>query len=293
MKYIWFICLLILFIACKQQPLQQTTAQRIISLSPHVTEIIYALGQQKKLIAVSDFCNYPPQANAKEHIGGLLNPNLEKLLGLKATLFIGTPASYDLATKLEAQHIRTVLLPNDRLNDLFRSIDSIGVLLNCKKEAIRLSQTIHDSLNQYASLSRQLKSKPLAVLVIGRDPGSVRKITISGGSTFLSEIWGLIGGQNIFSSLAMKYSQISKEALLDKNPDLIIEFKFKEEWNADRQRQNLNEWEALNRLKAVQQKNLFVLTGDYTLIPGPRIYKLAADYYQIMKKYNIKMKTTL
>ncbi len=284
MKHIWFFSLFIIFFSCTQQPQPETAVQKVVSLSPHITEIIYALGQQDKLVAVSDFCNYPPEAQAKEKIGGLLNPNLEKILGLQANLFIGTPAHQDLAEKLAKQHLKTVLLPNDRLEDIFTTIDSIGTLLQCPKQAKALNHSIHDSLSFYQTAAKQFTHKNTrALLVIGREPGGLRKITIASGQTFLSQVWDELGGSNAFGRLSMKYVQINREALLESNPDVIIEFRYKESWNAQKQAGLIEEWQGLNRLQAVQSKHLFALTKDYTLIPGPRIYKLAADYYRIMK----------
>ena len=284
MKRIWMLAFLFVWIACSQQLPQSAAAPRVVSLSPHITEMIYALGQQDKLAAVSDFCTYPPEAQSKERIGGLLNPNLEKILGLQANLFIGTPAHSDLAEKLTRQHLKTVLLPNDRLEDIFSTIDSIGTLLHCSKQAELLNQAIRDSLRFYQQAAQQLKHKSLrALFVIGREPGSLRKITIASGSTFLSQVWNELGGRNAFDALPMKYVQINREALLENNPDIIIEFRYKENWNAQKQKQLLGQWQGLNRLRAVRAGHIFVLTGDYTLIPGPRIYELAGDYVRIMK----------
>ncbi len=284
MKYFWIIVFVFIWSACTQQPPQTSASQRVVSLSPHITEIIYALGQQDKLVAVSDFCSYPPEAQAKEHIGGLLNPNLEKILSLQANLFIGTPAHNDLAEKLAKQGLKSVLLPNDRLEDIFSSIDSVGTLLHCSQKARALNQAIHDSLTVYRIAAKRFKrTNPRALFVIGREPGTLRKLTIASGQTFLSQVWEALGGSNAFGTLSMKYVQINREALLENNPDLIIEFRYKEAWNAQKQEQLVHEWQSLGRLQAVQEKNIFVVTKDYTLIPGPRIYKLAADYVHIMK----------
>lgn len=261
----------------------------MVSLSPHITEIIFALGAQDKLVGISDFCTYPPQTDQIERIGGLLNPNLEKLLSLKADLFIGTPAHQELALKLSEQHLRTVLLANDRFEDIFNTIDSIGVLLNKTDQAYKLQKTIHDSLAYYLAKVPRMQQKPKALLSIGREPGSIRKITASGNNTFIAEMWRQNGAENAFADLPAKYAQISSEALLQKNPEIIIEFKFKESWNTQKNIANKKEWASLHNLQAVQRGHIYTLTGDYTLIPGPRIYLLARDYQQILAEYAGKL----
>jgi len=276
--------LLAVFSCSPSHKTENQTTTRIISLSPHITEIIYALGQQNKLAAVSDFCTFPPQTSEKEHIGGLLNPNIEKMASLKADLFIGTPAHFELSKKLEHLHLRSVLLPNDRLQDIFTAIDSIGILLNCRQAADSLVRSIKDSLAFYQKKARMLSKHPSALLVIGREPGSARKIMVAGPSTFLNEVWELSGGKNVFPALPADYAQVSLEALLKNNPNLIIEFKFKEKWDEKKNQINQSEWTELNQLMAVRDKQIYVLNGDYTLIPGPRIYLLARDYYTILQR---------
>lgn len=260
--------------------------KKIISLSPHITEIIYALGQQDKLVGVTDFCSYPPQARSKEKIGGLLNPNLEKMYALQANLFIGTPASRELAVKMQSRNCNFIFLANDRLQDLYATIDSVGRLLDCENVAQRLNKTLMDSLQTYSlPLGEKGAKRPRALLVIGRDAGSTRNIMAVGERTFISEVWHLSGGSNAFKDLPASYAQVNREALLERQPDLIIEFKFKEEWNAKKNRQNIKEWKELRKVTAVEKENVFVITGDYSLIPGPRLYLLAKDFRQILNRY--------
>ncbi len=282
--------LMLLGAGCNQQPApaqQQTQVKRIISLSPHVTEILYALGQQDKLVAVTDYCSYPPQASKKPHIGGLLNPNIERIILLKPDVLIGVPAHQALAEKLKKQGLTTVLLPNDQLTDVFFTIDSLGRLLNCEKQAKALIRTLKDSLSHYQRLAHSLNPENRrAVLVIGREPGTVRHITVVGPHTFLDSVWTLVGGKNVFNDLPVAYTQVGQEALLTKQPDIIIELRINEQWDSQKELQNFREWQPLFEVRAVQKRNIFVLTENYTLIPGPRLYLLAKDFYHILRNAN-------
>lgn len=287
-KLIGLVILISLFsLACEnKKSTSGKIPQRIISLSPHTTEIIYALNRQDRLVAVSDFCIYPPEANKKEKIGGLLNPNIEKIMLLKPQLIIGTPAHSEIAEKLKQAHIRFILLDNDSVSDVLNTIDSLGTLLNAKKTADSLQNAIQDSLSSYEHKARQnFTEKPRAMLVIGRDAGTTRNITVAGPNTFLTTIWERVGGINIFNDLPARYTQVNREALLTKNPDIIIEFRFNELWNRKKDMANINEWQSLSTLNAVNGKQIYVLTGDYTLIPGPRLYLLARDFFQIINNY--------
>ena len=283
---LFFAGLLLAFSCGTSRKNSSPNIRRIISLSPHITEILYALGQQNRLVAVSDFCTFPPQAAGKEKIGGLLNPNPEKMVALQPDLCIGTKASSGLREKLPLPETRFVFLANDKLEDVYTTIDSLGILLNCRRQADSLRTLLKDSLRFYsAGFKDRLNGQPGALLVIGREAGSTRNITAAGGNTFISQVWQQTGAANVFADLPVLYAQVSREALLEKQADLIIEFKFKENWNADKDLRNLQEWQGLSNLRAVKRKNIFVINGDYSLIPGPRLYLLARDYGRILEKY--------
>ena len=282
------IAILTILAGCQTQPAGQSSGKirRIVSLSPNITEIIYALGQQDKLVGVTDFCKYPPQATKKRHIGGFVNPNIETIVSLKPDVLIGLPSHADLAQKLQNEHLKFVLLPDDRLADVFFTIDSLGRLLGCETKARHVIKAIQDSLRYYRRQSLAAERfPPKAMLVIGRDPGSTTHITVVGPHTFIDSVWTLMGGKNIFADLPVKYAQVNRENILLKQPDLIIEFHFGKQWNAHKDSLNRRSWQSFTGVPAVKNGQIYVLTGTYTLIPGPRIYKLAADYNRIIQHF--------
>lgn len=261
--------------------------QRIISLSPNVTEALYALHAEEKIIAVTDFCSFPPQAKKKQRIGGLLNPNIEKIIALKPDVLIGTPAHAELANKLDGYNLKTVLLANDSLEDVFTAIDSIGMITGFPERADSLNKLIRDSLIYYNNLSAGFGSlSAQAMFVLGREAGSTRNISVIGPGTFTDQLWRMAGGKNVFAKLPQKFAQVSRESLIHLNPELIIEFKFNTDLNESQKEQLRREWQELKQLRAVINDNIFFLTGDHTLIPGPRIYLLSRDYYFIIKRYS-------
>jgi len=291
-KSLFALILFLIFVwaGCQQQPASNNKGEkirRIISLSPHITEILYALNQQDKIVGVTDFCRFPPEARRKESIGGFLNPNLEKIVMLEPDVLIGVPSHADLAAKLASRNLKMVLLPNDQLKDVFFAIDSLGRLLDCRAQAQALVKTIKDSLNLYRKKAAGILSyKPSAVMVIGRDAGSTGHITVVGPRTFLDSVWTMMGGKNAFSDLPAPYAQINRESFLLKQPEIIIEFKYNEPWDAQKDARNKKEWKNLFRVPAVKNGDIYVLTGNYTLIPGPRVYKLAEDFYRILLEYS-------
>lgn len=284
-------CFYLLLLSCGEVAHKSDDSYaRVISLSPHITEIIYALNQDERLIAVTDYCNFPPQAENKESIGGLFNANLEKIMSSRADLVLGVPAQSDLAWHLKQTDIKIILLANNTLDDIFSSIDSIGSILGVKDRAQGLLKAIQDSLNYYVARAQAVPfKKRKAMLVLGREQGTTRKIGVIGTNNFMDSIWTMLGGINIYGDLPLKFAQISLETILLHDPDLIIEFKTGPDRDDREITENIKEWEDLNMLKAVRNNSVYVLSGDYTLIPGPRLYLLARDYYSILQRLNNKL----
>ena len=279
--------LLILVNCSNTHDTNKKSVQRIISLAPNITEMIYALGEQDKLIAVTDYCNFPEAAKKKEKIGGFLNPNLEKMITLKPDLLIGLQSHSELAQKLEGLNLRTILLLDNTVDEIFSAIDSLGYLLNAPDKSSQLLQSIKDSMTVYRNRAELLPVNGLkAMLVLGRDPGTTRNIGVIGSHNYIDSLWTLLGCQNVFSKIPMKFSQVGREAIIISDPDLIIEFKTGGNMTADDKKRNRMEWSAFNQIKAVRNKNIFVISGVYALIPGPRIYMLMRDYLNILEQYS-------
>ena len=290
LKIINILSLLIIstcFILCNRDnpSIVEKDQYRIISLSPHITEIIYALGAERYLIASTDFCNYPQQAQKTEKIGGLLDPNIEKMIALKPTHLFGVPAHQKLNEELKKFDLTIHMLHNEEISDVFATIDQIGRQIGYQKQAERLVDQIQatfDSLKNVHSVVR----KTGAMLVIGRERGTLRNIMVAGKATFLDEVWQLVGGKNCYRDLPARYATINLESILAKDPDVIIEF------DTDRPRgiyksEMIEQWSVLKDVKAVKLGNLYMVGGGHSMIPGPRMVQLAADFQTIMRQVRL------
>ena len=263
----------------KQKP--NPFQKRIVSLAPHTTEIIYALGGADDLIAVSDFCRFPPEAGKKEKIGGLINPNIEKIVSLKPTLLIGVPSHTKLNDELAKFQLSVIMLPNENISDVLATIDTIGTLLDRKDAAALLIKNIKDSLAVIKSETG--RQRPRAMLVIGRERGTLKNITAAGEDTFINEVWEIAGGINIFSDLPSRYSAVNLETILTRNPEVIIEFDI--EGVPDiRKTDDAKIWKQLAHVSATANGNVFTVTGSHTLIPGPRLVLLARQFRTIIDR---------
>jgi iron complex transport system substrate-binding protein len=275
-----FILLSLVVNGCQKTEVETANPEyRIISLAPHITEIIYALGGQNELIGVTDYCRYPEEAATKEKIGGLLNPNIEKMVRLQPTHLFGLPSHEKLALELKKYDLDVTMIPNENIADVLNTIEKIGNLTGMGKQATKLVSQINMKLDSLKNIN--LTDSLSAILMIGREDGTLRNITAAGRDTYIDELWRLVGGKNSYKDLPSRYGTINIESLLLRDPDVIIEFDMKTERGV--KRLDISpEWDYLSNLKAVQAKNFFVIGGNHTMIPGPRLVMLAEDFREIM-----------
>lgn len=281
-RFLKSILIVILLFSCSDNQKAEHARQRIISLAPNITEVLFALDLGEQVVAVSDFCNYPPQAKNKESIGGLLNPNLEKITALRPDLLIATESYRTLADKLGNKDFLIVLLPEKTVNDVYVTIDSLGTLFQREKKADSLITAIKDSLNFYRV--KDTTATPSAMLVLGRSENTTRNISISSTGAFINELWEYCGGRNAFADIGSSFATLNREDLLKRDPQLIIEFKSSKNWSLEQDEANKKEWQDLN-ISAVKKGQIYVINGNDFLIPGPRMFRLAKKYNRIIKQY--------
>jgi len=190
--------------------------QRIISLAPNLTEILYAIGLGNKIAAVSDYCDRPAGAAVKPKVGGISNPSLEKIISLKPDIVLlttdGNPK--DTNERLVRLGIRTYIFRARRIAELPGELRSMGNVLGAGKEAERLAR-------RFETLSR-LKSKAPAsagrvVFVIQPEP-----LIVAADGNAIQDALQILGWTNIAQDAGKKYVRFSVEELILRSPDVIL-----------------------------------------------------------------------
>ena len=190
--------------------------QRVVSLSPAVTEIIYALGAQDILVGRTDFCEYPPEAQAIPSIGGISNLNIEKILSLDPDLVIsGSMVGKKVTDQMDQMGVPMVcVIEKPRFEALYDNIAAIGKLVGREHEADSLNTLLKDRASQLPTTHYPL---PTVYYVVGFGAGG--NFT-AGGNTFINDIIRMAGGRNIAEDIdGWSYSL---EALVKEDPDYII-----------------------------------------------------------------------
>ena len=205
--------------------------QRVVSLSPAVTEIIYALGAQDILVGRTDFCEYPPEAQAIPSIGGISNLNIEKILSLNPDLVIsGSMVGKKVTDQMDQMGTPMVcVIEKPHFEALYDNIAAIGRLVGKEHEADSLNSLLQQRVNYELRISnseddsnskfkiQNSKLTPKVYYVVGFGPAG--NFT-AGGNTFINDIIRMAGGQNIAEDV--EGWSYSLEALVDADPDYII-----------------------------------------------------------------------
>ncbi len=245
-------------------------AMRIISLSPNITEILFALQLDSEIAGVTDFCNYPAAACQKVRLGGYANPSLETIVAVNPTLIITLNFDQTLHTKLAAFNFPILTVSNESVADILAAIDTIGTVTGRRRAADSLLASLKATQD---SVQRQVHTLPRrrVLLGIGRNPQTLQGLFVAGQGTFLNDLLELAGGENVFADVPLKYPKVALEAIIERNPEIIIEPITKTEVTPAELEQYRQSWSVLPTVDAVRQQRIYFLVGEQVLIPGPRI----------------------
>jgi len=191
---------------------------RIVSLVPSVTEIVFSLGAQDRLVGRTDFCDHPLAVRAKPSVGGMVNPNLETLVALKPDLVIGTDEGNREETfrQLERLRIPTYLVHANRIAETVDLIARVGELTGHQADAPRLTG---EMLRRVEAVRRAVAPfrRPRVLYVLWPDP-----LIVPGWASMLTELIEIAGGVSITAGDGDAYPRLSLEAAVTRAPEVII-----------------------------------------------------------------------
>ena len=246
--------------------------RRIICLKPSVTETVFALGCGEQVVGVSSFCEYPPEVKEKERLGGVINPNFERLIALQPDLVIFQGVFGDIAAFCRKRDIAHLRVEMDDLQTTYKAIRDIGLQLNRVDRADQLCSHIRSSLERTAQAVRG-RGRPRVFFSMFRNTGSFTSLTTVGPHGFLSELLEIAGGDNIFDDVEQRYSQISKESLLKRQPQIIVETLPREKFSPQTITDMRDDWLMFPEVPAVRQGRVYFVPEELLFIPGPRIHE--------------------
>jgi iron complex transport system substrate-binding protein len=250
--------------------------QRVISTSPAITEILFALSVGNKVVGVTDFCSYPKEACILPSIGGPLNPSTETWISLKPDLIIIQEDSEIIQKNANIFKIPSLTVSVSNLKNILISIQSIADSLEVSEIGRQLTDKIKIKINNYRIQLNQLKPRQVLILLSDTNDPS-RDLYAVGRGTFLNELLAIAGGENVLPHTMAKYPKISKEFIIAKSPEIIIEIGPKSNLSNEGILVRKQAWGKYPTLSAVKNDRLYFIGADYILIPGPRLVNILDD----------------
>jgi len=236
---------------------------RVVSMAPNVTEILFALGLAEKVVAVTPFCDYPPDAQTKIRLGGM-NPSIEQILALKPDLVL-TPQDMirpDLLQHLDRVKVPIFVLQAAQLEDVIAQIQTIARLFDRSKAGDELAATIRQRIAVVKERTRSL-ARPRVLYVLNTDP-----LQTVGPGSFIHQLIETAGGDNIAADTSMAYPRFAMEEVLARDPELII---FPVGTAEGIPEQDQQQWKRWSSLSAVKENRLVLVPSVLVDRPGPRI----------------------
>jgi iron complex transport system substrate-binding protein len=262
------------------RPQPATTAQRIISLSPSATEIIYGVGAFDHVVAVSNYCTYPPGVERLPRVGGWNNMNLEQVVSLQPGLVIMADAqSTFVEDRLKAIGLNTLVIRGQSLNDALSAIEEVGRAVGREKEGKELAQQTRKALDEVRAQTRSMPKRRV-LCIVDRVPGTLRDLYTAAEGSFLAQLVEIAGGESIAPKASANYGKITKEAVLALNPDVIIDMV---QGAQGRMAENSAlVWQELATVRAVREGRIYPIRDPSVLHPSQFVSDTARKFAAII-----------
>lgn len=252
---------------CGDTPLPRKV-NRIVSLAPNLTEILFALGLDKEIVRVTLNSDYPPAAATKPKAGTFWQPNIEAIVAARPDLIVtlGFEQQKNLAERLKRINYNCLTVNIKKVNDLFEAVEIIGAATGKKLEANELITNIRNNLDKLSALVGTY-DKVRVLWVVQREP-----LRVAGRDTFVNEMIEFAGGENAIGPTLHKYPPIGAEQVIVCGTDVIIEPSMQQKDLTAQQNRAMQYWSKFDNLPAVANNRIYVIPGDTVSRLGPRLY---------------------
>jgi iron complex transport system substrate-binding protein len=251
------------------------TPNRIVSLAPAATEMLFAIGVGDKVVGVTTYCDYPPATKNIPKVGGFINPSLESIVKLKPDLIVamrGNPLS--LLERLEKMGYPVFALNPKSISDVLIGMKKLGELTG-SKEANRVVRDLKARLERIRKRVEGIpyERRPKVVIELWDNP-----LIVFGKGSIGDEVIERAGGKNIITG-KIAYPQISLETLIEKQPDVIILSHMTKVQNPLKEVKKRANWD---KLKAVREGRVYAIDADIIDRPGPRLIQAVEILHRML-----------
>jgi len=251
--------------------------ERIVTLSPAINEIVYALGAGNEVVGNTQYCAYPKASQSVTKVGGYFSPNLEKILSLRPSIVIMQPNNKKLAQKLKKLAIQIKIIPIDRLPHIIEAIKSLGTLLHKKIKAKSIVAKINKALEDIKGIVKDKK----ILIVIGHNTSLVKQIFVVGQNLYLDDIINASGNTNALQSKRKGQPILNQENIIATNPDIVILLAHSMHQKGLSRADLINPWKALP-ISAGKNNKIYIVDKEYSGIPSDRLIYFLQDFKKIL-----------
>jgi iron complex transport system substrate-binding protein len=249
-------------------------AERIVSLSPAATEIVFALGAGQKLVAVDDFSDFPSEVAGLPHLGGL-RISAESVLAQNPDLIL-LPSYLDANTVLDQTGAPIFVLEPVDLEGVYRNIDSIGALLDRVTAAQTLVADMRTRIQAIAARARTAPIRPRVLHEI--DSVNPTQIFVAGPRNFVDAMISTAGGVNVAADANNAFPQLQPEEIIRRNPEVIVLADAKYGVTL----QSVSSRPGWSAIVAVQRGAVYPIDDDLVSRPGPRLVIAFEQYARLL-----------
>jgi iron complex transport system substrate-binding protein len=192
--------------------------QRIISLAPNVTEILFALGLEDRIVGVTSYCDFPETARTKDKVGDTLRPSLEKIISLKPDLVVVSTSSQleNLTRRLDQLAIPVYVTDPRAVREVAATIRSLGEVTGTADRARSIASEMESRIDAVERRVRNLP-RPLVLYVLQTGP-----LITAGRNTFVNDLINIAGGKSVSGDETADYPQFSRETAIARAPEIIV-----------------------------------------------------------------------
>ena len=220
----------------------QEAPTRVVSIAPNVTETMFAIGADEKLVGVTDICNFPPQATKKPKIGNFVNPDLEKIVAREPDLVIGSGTLHPVLGRLRDLGVPVLSFNPTTIEELLVMIEKMGTVMERETAARKLTTSLRAEIEMVRS-GLPSAERVKVFVEIWHDP-----LITAGAGSFVNDLVATAGGDNIAASVGTHYFEISQEHVLDADPEIILAAYMEKDVSAREMILNRETWRTVSAL---------------------------------------------
>jgi iron complex transport system substrate-binding protein len=254
--------------------------QRIVSVSPTVTEILYGIGAFPRVVAVTDYCLYPPEAKSLPKVGGWSTPSMERIAGFHPDLVVFADAQAPfLKMQLEQLGIHTAIARSQTIQDAFDAIATLGQATGNEQQAARLTAQIKTRLETVRKRAANL-SHPSVLCIVDRTPGTLRDLYAVTEGSYLAELITIAGGRTVGGYSRLGYGKVSKEQVVTMNPEVVLDIMPGSQNDSGPHPEAA--WQDLPEISAVRRGRVYVVRQEFVPHDSQMIARTAALFARLL-----------